>query len=112
MRAAAVAVSLRGASSIARDTAQIIIMASSLDRISKLFEYARKARTSGKLSCSTIGITSVGCLVGGLAGMMGLGAILLTMQLGWLLGLAASYAPHLELAHQSIRKTPSPGNSR
>lgn len=72
LKRADVSISLRGASSIATDTAQIVLMEESLTKLTQLIDISRELQRNVNQSWLMIAIPNTLCIIGALAGVFGL----------------------------------------
>lgn len=104
LKKAAVSVSLRGASTVATDTAHVVLLDQSLLQLCTLFELARSLNTNMKLTLSTIILPSAVTLGGIIFWGFGLTSAFLLPQLGLLTGVATALSPLI--LHRKRRAVP------
>ncbi len=93
LKEAKVSISLRGASTIATDTAQVILMDKSLNQLDHLFDVARQYNTNAKTSFAVIVMPSLICIGGVFLLHFGLVQSTILGQAGLLAGVANSMWP-------------------
>lgn len=93
LKKAAVSVSLRGASTIATDTAQVVLLNQDLSQLCQLFELARSQDANMKLALSAIVLPSVLTLYGSLFWGMGLAYAFLLPQMGLSISVLTALSP-------------------
>ena len=93
LKQANVSISLRGASTIATDTASIILMDSTLNQLGKLFDIAEEFDKNLNTSLITTIIPGLVCMSGAFLLHFGLMASVLLNQVGFTIGLANSVWP-------------------
>ena len=117
MKAANVSVSLSGATSIATDTAQAILMDGTLTHLCDLFDIAHKLRNNLRRSLVLITVPSVISLSGAIFWGLSLGGSFLIIYSSFALALGNAMLPRLESTikrrprsdGESILATPEPG---
>lgn len=96
LKQAQVSISLRGASTIATDTAQIILMDETLNQLPHLFALSQKFEANMKVNLMTSVIPGVVIIGGAFLGMVGYGAAILWFNLGLGAGLINTLLPLLQ----------------
>lgn len=92
-----VAISLSGASAIATDTAQVILLTGDLQNLCYLFDLAHEYDRNLKAGFSTMVIPMIFNVVGVFLFGFSLGHIMVISQLSWLAGISNSMLPLLKL---------------
>ncbi|ETX01314.1 MAG: hypothetical protein ETSY1_07830 [Candidatus Entotheonella factor] len=103
LKKAKVSVSLRGASSVAMDTAQVVLMDGSLRHLGDLFDLARSYQTNMKTSLMLIWIPTLLSIGGALFFQLGFFLSVTLQNLGLLAGVAHSTWPLMQAHHRSNR---------
>ena len=104
MKRADVSVSLRGASTIATDTAQVILMDESLSALCQLFDLAREYTTSMKTTFSSVLTLSVASLGGMLMPYYGLAYSLTLSWMSMLTGFSSAMWPLIRHRQKGLIK--------
>ncbi|MEM7132268.1 MAG: heavy metal translocating P-type ATPase [Chloroflexota bacterium] len=102
LKKAAVSVSLRGASSVATDTAQVILMDGNLTKLSTLFELADRSERNMKQTFSLVLVPHLISLGGILFLHFGLASAIILSQLGLALGVVNAMRPRLQSEDEII----------
>jgi heavy metal translocating P-type ATPase len=112
LKKANVAVSLRGASSLATNTAQIILMDETLRQLPKLFETARDYDTNLKTLITTTFVPGVASLAGVFLLGTGITTALVLFNLSMVAGLVNAIWPALQNIDESNTELPAGKGSR
>jgi len=72
LKRADVSISLKGASSIATDTAQIVFMDANIAKLTRLLDIAKELERNISLSWNMVAIPNTICIIGALTGAFGL----------------------------------------
>ena len=101
-----VSISLRGASTVATDTAQIVLMESDLDHLVKLFDYAHEFRTNTDISFAVVAGTTLIGISGAFFLHFGLAQTTMLSVGSIVIGVANSMRPLLHhRAGQDVRQS-------
>lgn len=101
LKTADVSISLRGASTVATDTAQVILMDQSLKQLTELFVIAREYQANTKLTFMSVTIPHLMGMSGGLFFRFGLVHSVILNNLGLALGAGNSVVPRLRQRQRS-----------
>lgn len=101
LKTADVSISLRGASSIAVDTAQVIFMDGELTQLCVLFDIAKRYHTNMNIILSSILIPSILALGGALFFQFGLGHTIILNQLSFLGGMTSAISPGIKFQKEA-----------
>lgn len=93
LKSATVSISLRGASALATDTAQVVLLEQDLSQIATLFALAQELQNNMKLTLSAVALPSLYSLSGVFLGGFGLGHAFVLTQLGFFAGVAVALLP-------------------
>ncbi|MEM7539606.1 MAG: heavy metal translocating P-type ATPase, partial [Chloroflexota bacterium] len=97
LKKANISVSISGASTIATDTAQIILMDQTLNQLATLFALSEKFESNMSVNLATSIIPSAIAIIGALTGVIGFGLCLVIGSAGLALGMANATIPKLRL---------------
>jgi Cu2+-exporting ATPase len=100
LKKANVSVSLRGASTVATDTAQVILMNQKLDQLGDLFDLAREFEANMKGTFATVLIPAFMAVGGALFLHFGVTYVIVMNQLGFAGGIGYALWPLLKKNHQ------------
>ena len=95
LKSASVSISLRGASTLATDTAQVVLMNQDLSQIVTLFDLTHELQTNMKITFATVVLPSLFSLGGVLLWGFGLAQAFTFTQLGMVAGVAVACSPLL-----------------
>ena len=104
LKKADVSISLRGASSIATDTAQIVFMEESLDKLVKLRDVSQGLKSNIDRSWGVILSTNAICVAGALLGHFGVMHSMIFNQIGGLLAVGNGLMPLREAGRVRLEK--------
>jgi heavy metal translocating P-type ATPase len=93
LKQADVSISLRGASSIATDTAQIVFIEESLEKLLQIYDVATELKRNTKLSWRMIVAANTICIAGALFGNFGVMHSMVFNQIGGLLAVGNGLRP-------------------
>ncbi|HXJ77773.1 MAG TPA: HAD-IC family P-type ATPase [Candidatus Methylomirabilis sp.] len=108
MKKSHVSVSLRGASTLAVDTAEVVLLDESLNQLCRLFDLARECRTSMRTTLATVLLPCLYCAAGVLLGKVGFTQARVLNVAGLVAGVGAAMLP---LWTHGTRPTPVVGGS-
>lgn len=106
MKTSQVSVSLRGASTLATDTAEVILLDESLGQLCRLFDLARECRASTRLTMAAVLVPSALGAGGVVLGGIGFGLARLLNVVGLMTGVGAAMLPLL-----TDRRRPAPARA-
>ncbi len=95
MRKSHVSVSLRGASTLATDTAEVVLLDESLNQLGRLLDIARECRTNTTVTMTSVLVPSILCVGGVLLGTITFAHARLLNIAGLLAGVGAAMLPRL-----------------
>ena len=105
LKQADVSISLRGASSLATSTAQVILLNGDLNHIEMLFGLAQHFDSNQKSAMGIVLGSSGACLVGVLAGAIGLGTAIFVTTSGFLVSMGVAFRPWIDYRRQISSET-------
>lgn len=108
LKTAQVSISLRGATTIATDTAQIILMDETLNQLGRLFELADEFEANMQTNLVTTVIPGVVIIGGVLLGIVGYGSAIALFWAGGIAGIVNAMRPLLEASKQSKQSIEEP----
>lgn len=110
LKASQVSISMRGASTVATDTAQIVLMDGSLNQLVPLFEYANDFHTNTNVTFGAVVSPMLIGIWGAFFLHFGIGTMIMLNVLGWIGGISNAMVPRFKL--KSGLGTPVSTNGR
>lgn len=116
LKTANVSISLRGASSVATDTAQVVFMEDNLTKLLQLYDLSRDLQRNLKVSWGLIIVPNIICVAGAFLGVFGVMHSMVFNQVGGMLALGNGLAPlrkvrKVRKAKAAIGYAPQPAQS-
>ena len=110
MKKSHVSVSLRGASTLAVDTAEVVLLDESLNALCRLFDIARECDANTTATMAAVFLPSLACVAGVLLGHVGFAEARLFNIAGLVAGVGAAMLP-LATTHRTPRPQPREGSA-
>ena len=110
MKKSHVSVSLRGASTLAIDTAEVVLLDESLNALCRLFDIARECDANTTATMAAVFLPSLVCVAGVLLGHVGFAEARLFNVAGLVGGVGAAMLP-LATTHRARRPQPREGSA-
>lgn len=99
-----VSISLRGASSIADDTAQIVFLSENIGQLGELFDTARRLEDNGNRSWNLVVVPNLLCVAGAFTMGLGVMASLVANSMGALTALVNGMLPLRRIANEHLER--------
>ena len=100
LKKANVSVSLSGASTAATDSAQIILMDTTLNQLTALFDISKKFETNMKVNLASSIIPSAATIIGAFTGVVGFGVAIVLGSAGMVGGVVNAMLPRFILSKE------------